>query len=709
MKSLNSSPIIISFLVSQILLFTFLLYRDINQKIEAGNRVVIGKIRFKEKVAQRKFDDRVVWADINQNEDVTNKDTIRTTSESSAIITLNNGMEIELEENSMILLDFSDKSVNVNFAYGSIATKSNNAKGANQDITIKSGEKSIDLKNGEIKLSLSDQKDLQLTVEKGEATLKTKDEEKSITQDQLVSISSESSSIKIESVPTKLLSPSNQKIITLSPENPSVFFEWQINNDTKEKVLEIAKNYSFTSNIKKYPVKENNLSLNLEEGIYYWRLSYKNNKGNIEKSEPFKFNIVYYRDLAILSPTPNKLFEYTKQTPLISFKWTPINYVNYILELSNDRDFKNITRKINSITNSISIDDLQAGIYFYRVITVPQLEGLEPNKSSISQFEIIQRKQLIPPEIYTLNDSFYSQLLQSGKYILSWKDSIDFNQYEIEISSDNKFSNIITKSKISENYYTIKSKYEKGKYFWRVKGITKDKEQSKESSIASFSILELETEIKQISPQNNIEYNQPNNVSINFEWTKLKFDALYQLEISEDEKFNKVIRSFKSNSNTRTVDLDIEGVFFWRIKATTQEGTEISSSKNSKFSITKPIGEMSFKFPINGQVVDMSGKENLTFQWEQIPKIQKYHFELYLRSGKINNLILKEESKSTSYIIKELNILDEGKFQAKLWGEYNSPDGKIKSTNPIICDFSLELSKKIQPPKIKTKKNIYVK
>jgi hypothetical protein len=80
-----------------------------------GQNPVIGILTFKNKLIQRKFDSEVIWDEVNSGIEVRNRDTIRTGDFSDALLTLNDKSKININENSMIYLDFSDSAI-INFA-----------------------------------------------------------------------------------------------------------------------------------------------------------------------------------------------------------------------------------------------------------------------------------------------------------------------------------------------------------------------------------------------------------------------------------------------------------------------------------------------------------------------------------------------------------------------------------------------------------------
>ncbi|MBP9165265.1 MAG: iron dicitrate transport regulator FecR, partial [Leptospiraceae bacterium] len=74
----KDSILTIGFLLLNSILFSVLLYLDLNEKAGIGNNPLIGEVTFKEKTVHRKLDSSVVWDQVENKSPVANKDTIRT-------------------------------------------------------------------------------------------------------------------------------------------------------------------------------------------------------------------------------------------------------------------------------------------------------------------------------------------------------------------------------------------------------------------------------------------------------------------------------------------------------------------------------------------------------------------------------------------------------------------------------------------------------
>jgi hypothetical protein len=274
---LSKSDFITAFIGGTILtVLGYLLYADITSHSGAGNRELIGKIMNKRNQAERKFSEQVVWDDIFKESKLYNYDTVRTSEQSEASIRLKDGTEITLSENSMILLALSDKEVDIKFIQGTINASQKGGKDAGaKKVIIRSGESKISLSNSDVSLSQDREDTLQMTVNRGKATLKTGNEEKVINENQ--NIQADKDNVRLYDLTIKLISPENNRHVASMAKKSVVNFSWERLKGDYTTYLEIASNPSVTDPPNNKTAGGNGSAAELDEGVYYWRVTAVNN------------------------------------------------------------------------------------------------------------------------------------------------------------------------------------------------------------------------------------------------------------------------------------------------------------------------------------------------------------------------------------------------------------------------------------------------
>ena len=108
-KSALINSLIVSFCLVVCAGSLWLFWVDLNTSSVRNDKNQIATISFKYKIAQRKFMDRVVWERLQNDNPLYDGDTIRTSEGSSATIAFDNGILVDVRENSMIQIAYTQE------------------------------------------------------------------------------------------------------------------------------------------------------------------------------------------------------------------------------------------------------------------------------------------------------------------------------------------------------------------------------------------------------------------------------------------------------------------------------------------------------------------------------------------------------------------------------------------------------------------------
>ena len=99
----------------------YLFFYDLNSSSIRTDKTKIATVNYKYKVAQRKFNDRVLWERVQQNYPLYDGDTVRTADLALATIYFSDGAVIELNENTMVQIALGkDGELNVSVGNGNV-------------------------------------------------------------------------------------------------------------------------------------------------------------------------------------------------------------------------------------------------------------------------------------------------------------------------------------------------------------------------------------------------------------------------------------------------------------------------------------------------------------------------------------------------------------------------------------------------------------
>lgn len=344
----------------------FLFWREGAADFGEGRKETVGNITFKYRTAQRKFSDRMIWQDVEQNFPIFNHDSVRTDELSEAVVTLTSGTKFELDPRSMIVINLKEEEELIELEEGSVRVQSGKSVSLiSAKTTLKSssepslfritreatGENLVELAKGKLKWIGSDQTGGE--IQEGQKA--------KVGENVLIPIREE----------WKLIEPEDNYRIFPETGEAKIGFKWKSDPSTQVGLLEISLNRSFNPIILKKEFKGEYADANLPEGIYYWRLVSADKK---KISEVRKFRILPNPPVTLLFPLKNTNLE---GTSLQSFRWKPSRLATgYILEISESADFKTGLRQLTVFKTSISIP-LSGGKYHWRVKSFSNLPGTE--------------------------------------------------------------------------------------------------------------------------------------------------------------------------------------------------------------------------------------------------------------------------------------------------------------------------------------------
>ena len=451
--------------------FSILLYADFTRKIDVGDALKIGNISFKRKVAQRKYASQVIWEDLDQNVPVYNNDSIRTSDLSEAVITLEDGTSINLDENSMILLAMLGDGINIDFSHGSISAKrgEKSAEGGKESegdvskINIQSKGMSVSFGKGDVKLSKNKNKELNLIVSKGIANVKAGDEAQTVGQDQRL-VLTRNLKTKIFKINLKLLAPSANHFLVTNKAFSPINFSWEPVKGNNLVFLEVSQTRNFARTVVRRAVNANKSLENIPAGNYYWRLKAinKNNK-NIEYSEIRKINIIRDQAIRLAYPPNGSSIYYSLRQPNVNIKWFRNKLASaYILEISKTPDFKNVLRTVRTSLTALIIDKLKMGRYFWRIRTSTAISGTGySGVSPVFSFNIVKKAENKPPVLISPSNGTKVGSHMFGKkgFMFSWRADSQIRSYEVFIARDRNFKKLEMRVKNNGNFFNTEKKH----------------------------------------------------------------------------------------------------------------------------------------------------------------------------------------------------------------------------------------------------------
>lgn len=360
MKFDFTDKIVMAFGSIIILLLSILLHYEISIDDSLPKKEEVGAVTYKYRESQRKHANSVLWKDTQQDDMVYNLDSIRTDTNSESIIHLKNGGDIEMDPESMIVLEIVKDKNNIKLLYGSMLMNNHdNSQITMEDFHINNFQGNIRVRNKENNITIIAENPFDYTFKKRRYK---SSKNLSINQGKIIN----------DSPQIQLVSPVDNNRFFTDNKNADISFKWLSNSDS---ILEISRDLSFKSLIHSLKISSNIYNLNLQEGIYYWRVKKDKNFSNVRK-----FHIISVPEIVLFSPINNS---YTKKA--IFFNWSESLLANkYTVYIARDSLFNEIIKTETTYKNS-AVLELPDGKYFWQV-TSENILGSYKNKSKIDHF-----------------------------------------------------------------------------------------------------------------------------------------------------------------------------------------------------------------------------------------------------------------------------------------------------------------------------------
>ncbi|MDX1959038.1 MAG: hypothetical protein SFU98_10725 [Leptospiraceae bacterium] len=369
--------------LTSVSLLSYLLYNESFSKQKSSNEP-IGTVVYRHKVAQRRDAKSFVWENVNQKDFVYNHDSIRTDELAEAIITLNNGIKIELDPFSMIVININQSEFDLELDRGSLNLDSENPG----DLTIRSKGDIVNTKTPG-KWKLARDKNQPLTIQSyTNNSIIVNGESQNLTQGIQAEILG--GKIKSSKLSLELISPNDNERLYPNIEHPKITLSWK--QSEKEVTVLIGKDRNFDSPILREKTLANFIETSLDDGTYFWKVASSN-----DTSEIRRIRIKTNKPISLITPEDNQSFQTIEEKTDVYFAWNELELGNnYKLEFSTRSDFKSIyfTTQLNRLSYTHS---LPKGDFFWRV----HANGAFKEISSVSETRKISIVNETDPKIIT--------------------------------------------------------------------------------------------------------------------------------------------------------------------------------------------------------------------------------------------------------------------------------------------------------------------
>ncbi|MFW5862384.1 MAG: FecR domain-containing protein [Spirochaetota bacterium] len=710
MKFFNKELLPLIVLGAAAILFGLLLYHDMSASINMSGGKKIGEIQFTSKTAQRKYANQVIWERVSSNTPVFNGDSIRTAGFSEAVINLQDGTEISLHENSMVLLSVTERKMAVDFSRGSMTVRKRK-KNDEFQLAIAAGALNVAVDESHLIMKKEENEEVDVTVQEGEARLLSEGEgDVVLSRNQKAVFRPGSSNASVTDLPVTLVAPQTGAFIAGRGSLQPVRFTWEYNRPVQAAVLEIAGDRNFRNIIKKSRVTETSTVERLEEGGYFWRIS--SVEDDQSSSGWNKFTVLRIEPLKLVKPGNAQTIPAAGDTQLVRFTWKPHRHMNsYVLRVASDPEMNEIIVRKNSITTDMAVDvPSKKGSYYWSVRGEAALQGLKEYSVSSRVFSFTMEPvtagdpvKLIRPEgdERVIRDAVNWQAIP-----FSWKKMKGVDKYELQVADNPSFSEKVWQGRTAGNVVLMEKSLEPGKYYWQVAPVIENSVDHELLSEKRTFSVDREYDIGLIKPAESSEISIPSgrtDIPVTFSWRGYDGDFRYKLEISAGYDYKSIYDSRTVSASNVTLPSLEAGEYFWRVTLINPEGEEVARSVPRLIKIRGNLNSPVALTPREGDIVNLKTSNSFTIAWQRVDGADEYMVTLYSVDGNKRNRIKEFRTGSTSIEMDQLHLLDEGRFEWSVRAMDTARDDNkvvLRESAEEHNSFIVTLGRRMERPKI---------
>ena len=695
--------------VAMIVLFSLLVYRDITGTRGGGSGEVVGWITYKYNTAQRKYEAEVVWENLpsptgeTRRVPVYNKDAIRTANLAEATIELKkDGTLIKLDANSMIIIDVSDKSASINYAYGSIRAAGG---GDSSSLTIKTKDnKTINIKNGDVKIAAAKGQDVSVTVSRGEAKVAVGGgQSQTVGKDQVAVVGRE---IKVRPLNLRLRAPEDGRRLFTTEVEPPVAFSWSRSGAVGRVDLQVARDPAFRTMARTSGTRGNESTVRLPPGVYYWRVNARNpESGAVESSNVAKLTVFRKEKLQFAVPADQARLDYVREEPLVAFAWNRTEFASgYLLEIARDAGFRDVAQKLPTSTNTIAAR-LPEGTYYCRVSSTSQFPEAQATSDTrtirIAKRERLPAPALLQPEAgRTVSRVF----VEKQGVLFNWQKHAQVASSELQIEGG---GNTRTRT-LAGSVFSLREALPLGEYSWRVRGLGEQGQPITDFSGSSKFRVVAEQKVRLLSPASGelVDYMSARFPGVSLSWERPGFAAKYRFRLSRRADLAEPLQSRETESPYAGAGALVPGTYYWAVDLLSENKSLISTSEVSSFRVSDLLSDPEPLFPAGGSTVDMTQRNTLPLRWQALRGADAYVIQLYQVTPGGRRRIAQANLRTTEYLLQDLSLLDRGRFVWTLQA-VRTREGRAVRSRELTREFEITLKEREPPQVLPT--DVYIK
>ncbi len=615
----------------------FLFWKDLNSIAVRNNETALGDIVFRKGSATRRSLSGMNWERLRSQSPVYGGDTIRTADFSEAAVFFEDGANLDLFENSMIKLSFIGEEKAMEFLDGQVSLSG----GEGRTITV--GSKTVSFSDDSKVSFARTGNDISIGVSGGTATVTGEDgRRETLGSSQELLLNAVSGDYRVIDRSAVLLRPSpNARLLNLGEKASRIPFSWEITSPESlagSLELELSAAFDFESSESLTVTADAaEIKAPLQPGTWYWRLR----DGNGVISAVSRFSLTEAAPPEPILPTDGTGYSYRKIPPNIAFSWTDMAEASaYLFEVAADPDFHKPIIRSRTILNSLTVNALDEGIWYWRVIPVPAGEVLGGEmEPEVRRIEISKKNAMNPPvPYYALDGALYQlQVMENRGIPFSWKPESEAAEYELAVADNPEMNapRVIFRTEAPYAFLVRKDAealYREGIYYWAVRWRDFEGGLSPWSPSRRIQGIDGTVAVRLSYPPDGYTIADSLMTNTRFAW-KSNVPGRTLFQVASDEGFSDLLYEEEVQAETLLGKNWTEGEWFWRIRTFNVDGTVFLETPARRFSVVEPFAGPKMLHPARSRLFTFRDGDMQNIEWEDIPEADHYTMRIYAAGG----------------------------------------------------------------------------
>ena len=673
--------------------------------VDSGGGERVGSLVLKKRVAQRRPSGRAVWTGISVNDSLRSGDAVRTDAGSGAVVLLDDGTELTLAENSLVLLEFDPRGATLEFVSGAVSARRAVSVAGDATLKVKAAGLDLELGSGTLEISGKDG-EVEARAPSGSATARVEGIEVKLSGSD--GISADAGGSRAVSYGIVQTAPATGAVMLVPGEGLSLPVDFAWSGGTGPWMVEYSRTRDFVDAVALRAAGAS-LASAPEPGAWYWRVS----DARGASSPVSRFSVFPSAPPAALGPRPGAEFASGGTVPL---SWTPVEGASaYECELSRPDLGGAAPETFRTAVEGFAFAAAEPGVHAWRVRSVFGYGGAGSGEwSEPRTFTVAPAAPSIAPPAAAVAPV---PATAGAAELLAPADGAWFEAgSEVTLARGGGTGRLLVwragysdapVAEFAEDAASARfAPPGPGDYLWGVEAADGAAARRRFRVLAALAAPDLE------APEAGAAVEVPESRSLVLEWKPVDGAVSYRVTVrrAADGEGALERRSDSTELEIRGSSLEA-GEYLWRVVAEAKDpdgNPRYGPPASAVFSVFRggPLAAPAPLRPAAGATLDLSRASSLDFAWSSVAGANRYELELRDARGR---LVVRRTTTSASWSFTELARLDKGRYSVSIAASFVAGDGvRERSGPPASWTFTLSADDPKAAPVLVSPKEIYV-